>query len=51
MKQLPRVTVVIAIVAFTMVLGLVGVASAQQAQNWVVAWTGSAQGPYPIGNP
>jgi lysophospholipase L1-like esterase len=51
MKQLPRVTVAIAIVAFTMVLGLVGVASAQQAQNWVVAWTGSAQGPYPIGNP
>jgi lysophospholipase L1-like esterase len=51
MKQLPRVTVVIAIIAFAVALGLAGGASAQQAQNWVVAWTGSAQGPYPIGNP
>jgi lysophospholipase L1-like esterase len=26
-------------------------ASAQQDQKWVVSWTGSAQGPYPVGNP
>jgi len=26
-------------------------ASAQQEQKWVVSWTGSAQGPYPVGNP
>lgn len=26
-------------------------AEAQQAVKWVVSWTGSAQGPYPTGNP
>jgi lysophospholipase L1-like esterase len=26
-------------------------ASARDGENWVVAWTGSVQGPYPIGNP
>jgi lysophospholipase L1-like esterase len=26
-------------------------ASAQDGQKWVAAWTASAQGPYPIGNP
>jgi lysophospholipase L1-like esterase len=26
-------------------------ASAQPAERWVTSWTGSAQGPYPIGNP
>src|SRR3984893_13384472 len=26
-------------------------ASAQSAQKWVTSWTGSVQGPYPIGNP
>jgi len=25
--------------------------SAQSPQKWVTSWTGSAQGPYPIGNP
>ena len=25
--------------------------SAKDAEGWVVAWTGSVQGPYPIGNP
>src|SRR5258708_15230884 len=25
--------------------------SAQPAQKWVTSWTGSVQGPYPIGNP
>jgi hypothetical protein len=31
--------------------GLVGHTSAQQGQKWVVSWTGSVHGPYPIGNP
>jgi len=26
-------------------------AQAQTVQKWVTAWTGSAQGPYPVGNP
>ena len=26
-------------------------ASAQPAEKWVTSWTGSVQGPYPIGNP
>src|SRR6266700_6385525 len=26
-------------------------ASAQDGKTWVVAWTASAQGPYPVGNP
>ena len=26
-------------------------ASAQCTQKWVTSWTGSVQGPYPIGNP
>ena len=26
-------------------------ASARDSENWVVAWTGSVQGPYPTGNP
>ena len=25
--------------------------SAQSPQKWVTSWTGSVQGPYPIGNP
>ncbi|MBV9250784.1 MAG: hypothetical protein JO227_16230, partial [Acetobacteraceae bacterium] len=28
-----------------------GQASATDILNWVAAWTGSAQGPYPVGNP
>src|SRR5215470_3024718 len=27
------------------------VASARDGEGWVVSWTGSVQGPYPIGNP
>ena len=27
------------------------VASARDGENWVVSWTGSVQGPYPVGNP
>ena len=26
-------------------------ATAQPAEKWVTSWTGSVQGPYPIGNP
>src|SRR3981189_979433 len=26
-------------------------ASAKDGDNWVVSWTGSVQGPYPVGNP
>jgi lysophospholipase L1-like esterase len=50
MKQLVTVFV-IGIVACAVGLGLAGSASAQQDTNWVVAWTASLQGPYPIGNP
>jgi alkanesulfonate monooxygenase SsuD/methylene tetrahydromethanopterin reductase-like flavin-dependent oxidoreductase (luciferase family) len=32
-------------------LCLTGSARAQQGEKWVVSWTASAQGPYPIGNP
>ena len=28
-----------------------GPAAAQPAPNWVTSWAGSAQGPYPVGNP
>lgn len=34
-----------------LVLPLAGAPSQAQAQQWVASWTGSAQGPYPIGNP
>src|SRR5260370_4567154 len=38
------------------IVGLMGAicassASAQSAQKWVTSWTGSVQGPYPVGNP
>ena len=26
-------------------------ASARDGEGWVVSWTGSVQGPYPVGNP
>jgi lysophospholipase L1-like esterase len=32
-------------------LGLMEDGVAQPDQKWVVSWTGSAQGPYPVGNP
>jgi len=37
--------------ALVVSLGLMGHSSAQQDQKWVVAWAGSAHGPYPVGNP
>ena len=30
---------------------LLSIASPAMAQQWVASWTGSAHGPYPIGNP
>ena len=30
---------------------LVAFAPSAQAQQWVASWTGSAHGPYPVGNP
>src|ERR1700687_3392355 len=37
------------ILAFAMAFGLMSSAAAQE--KWVVSWTGSAHGPYPVGNP
>jgi lysophospholipase L1-like esterase len=40
------------VLAFAMALGLMSSATAQQGgEKWVVSWTGSAHGPYPVGNP
>jgi len=38
------------IAAALLVASLQG-ASAKDNENWVVSWTGSVQGPYPVGNP
>ena len=38
------------IAASLLVASLQG-ASAKDGDNWVVSWTGSVQGPYPVGNP
>jgi hypothetical protein len=53
MTKPPTVTAVaIALVgAFAVALGFGSGALAQQDPHWVVAWTGSVQGPYPVGNP
>jgi hypothetical protein len=34
-----------------LILALPQAAPAQQGEHWVVSWVGSAQGPYPVGNP
>src|SRR4051794_9233681 len=39
------------LVAASLLVASLQTASAKDGDNWVVAWTGSAQGPYPIGNP
>ena len=39
------------VVAFAIALTLSCSAPAQQDSKWVVAWTGSAHGPFPVGNP
>jgi lysophospholipase L1-like esterase len=41
----------IRIVMVALVIATSPVAVAQDGQKWVASWTGSAQGPYPIGNP
>ena len=48
-RLLLRLTLVGMVVAIG--VGLMGHSSAQQGQKWVVSWTGSAHGPYPVGNP
>jgi lysophospholipase L1-like esterase len=35
----------------TTVLGLLALSGPAHADRWVASWTGSAQGPYPMGNP
>ena len=46
-------TRLLGVFAFAMALGLMSSATAQQGgdEKWVVSWTGSAHGPYPVGNP
>src|SRR4051812_15351731 len=40
------------VLVVAMAFGLMSSAPAQQGQDkWVVSWTGSAHGPYPVGNP
>jgi lysophospholipase L1-like esterase len=42
----------IAFAVLTLAIAFLPIASAAQtSQKWVTSWTGSAQGPYPIGNP
>ena len=41
---------IVAIIAM-MFMVLPPSASAESGQKWVAAWAGSAQGPYPVGNP
>ena len=38
-------------IAASLLLASFQTASAKDNENWVVSWTGSAQGPYPVGNP
>src|SRR5471030_2201505 len=40
----------LALLLTMLVVPMLSIASAQ-AQQWAVSWTGSVQGPYPIGNP
>src|SRR5215467_15475482 len=43
MRSFPR--------GLTTVLALLALSGPVQADRWIVSWTGSAQGPYPVGNP
>jgi len=38
-------------IALALLIVSATIAIAQDGQKWVVSWTGSAQGPYPVGNP
>ena len=39
------------VVMLSLIAALPQSALARTGENWVVSWTGSAQGPYPVGNP
>jgi lysophospholipase L1-like esterase len=39
------------IVVASLLVASAQMASAKDNENWVVSWTGSVQGPYPVGNP
>lgn len=39
------------IVVASLLVASLQTASARDNENWVVSWTGSVQGPYPVGNP
>src|SRR3954452_10229464 len=39
------------LMAASLLVASLQTASAKDGENWVVSWTGSAQGPYPVGNP
>ena len=39
------------IVVASLLVASLQTASAKDHENWVVSWTGSVQGPYPVGNP
>ena len=39
------------LVAASLLAASLQTASARDGDNWVVSWTGPAQGPYPVGNP
>jgi lysophospholipase L1-like esterase len=43
MRRFPR--------GLTTVLALLALSGSAQADRWIASWTGSAQGPYPVGNP
>jgi hypothetical protein len=42
---------VVACVIMALMTAISSSASAQPTEKWVTSWTGSIQGPYPIGNP
>ena len=39
------------LIAASLLVASVQMASGKENENWVVSWTGSVQGPYPVGNP
>lgn len=39
------------LIAAALLVASVQMASGKENENWVVSWTGSVQGPYPVGNP
>src|SRR4051812_33766376 len=39
------------LMAASLLVASLQTASAKDGDNWVVSWTGAAQGPYPVGNP